>query len=134
MSEKNINLVFRLLNIWCAIIMFLFFLSHLPHWPGISFHSWLNQAIYFLLFLLAFNISVKEKNNRSIFINLAIYLFLYSLSLFNIFLGKLQRFIVCSISFCLLKQQFSIPISLIDIGEIISNLVLEKNNDIEWDD
>lgn len=87
MIKNNIKIIFRLVNIWCAFIMILLLLSYLPHWPNISYHSWLNSAFYILLFLLAVYISLKEKNNKDIFINLATYLLVYSLSVFNIFMG-----------------------------------------------
>ena len=88
MSINDRNLVFRILNVWLAFVLMLFVSSHLSHWPKISIHSWLNEAFYFLLFLLALFIAVKEKNNRDIFINLTIYLFIYFISVVNIFMGE----------------------------------------------
>jgi hypothetical protein len=92
MSGKNINLIFRLLNIWFAFTILLFLSTYLPHWADIPFLTWLNIALYFFLFLMAVSISFKEKHNKAIFINLSIYLFAYWFGNINLFMGVESTF------------------------------------------
>lgn len=87
MTKINPNLLFRLMNIWLAFVAVLFISSYLPHWPHISSHVWINEAIYFLLFLLAIAVLIKDVYNRDIFINLSLFLLMHSLSFLNIFIG-----------------------------------------------
>ena len=87
MLKDNTNLVFRLLNIWLAFVALLFISSYLPHWENMSLHAWLNEAFYFLLFLLAVTICTKESANKDIFFNLSLSLLADSLSFLNVFIG-----------------------------------------------
>jgi len=87
MENNNSNLFFKILNIWFAFIVVLFFSSYLPRWENVTIHSWINEAIYFFLFVLAVAITRKERNNRDIYINLSLFLLAYSFSFLNIFIG-----------------------------------------------
>lgn len=87
MVKIDQKLLFNILNIWFAYIVLLFVSSYFPHWQNIGYHNWINQSIYFLLFLLSFSIYTKETHNKDIFLNLSLYLFMISLSFSNIFIG-----------------------------------------------
>ena len=87
MSNQHLHTLFKLLNIWFAYIFILIVSYYLPHWENLTFLSWINEAVYFLLFIITFNIVTKDKINKDAFIILAIYLFVASLSFINIFLG-----------------------------------------------
>ncbi len=87
MITINQKLLYYILNIWLAYITILFVSSYLPHWQNVNFHTWINQAIYFLLFLLSFSIYKKEIYNKDVFFNLSLYLFAISLNILNIFIG-----------------------------------------------
>ena len=88
MFKNNSNLLFRQLNIWFAFIAVLFISSHLSHWQNVSSHAWINQALYFLLYLLATTIFLKEGYNKDIFFNLSLVLLALSFSFLNIFIGN----------------------------------------------
>ncbi|MBN2030332.1 hypothetical protein JW824_08815 [bacterium] len=87
MIKINQKILFRILNVWFAYLMILLFSSYLPHWESIDYYNWINQAIYFLLFILSFSVFTKETFNKDLFLNLSIYLFVMSFSFLNIFLG-----------------------------------------------
>lgn len=87
MPKINPNLLFRLMNIWLAFICLLFISSYFPHWTHISAHVWINETIYFLLFLLALAVLIKDVHNRDLFINLSIFFLFHSFSFLNIFIG-----------------------------------------------
>jgi len=86
-EENKSNQMFTLLNICFAFIAVLFLSSHLPHWQNVSYHGWINEALYFLLFILSLSIFRKDLHNRDIFINLSLLFFVYSFSFLNIFIG-----------------------------------------------
>ena len=88
MLKENTNLFFRLFNIWFAFNVLLLFSSYLPHWPNVKFLSWVNVSIYFLLFLLASSILLRERHNKDIYLNLSFCFLGYSLSFLNIFIGE----------------------------------------------
>jgi len=92
MTKESPKLLFRLLNTWFAFVALLLFSSYLPHWGNVSSHLWINEAIYFLLFLLAVSIFLKEKHNKDIFFNLSLFLLVYSFSFLNIFIGNSYLF------------------------------------------
>src|SRR4030042_5279217 len=87
MSPDSLKLLFRLLNIWLAFVMLLFISSNFPHWENVEFHTWINIAFYFLMFLLSIAIVFRDKNNKDIFINLTIFLVANSLTFINFFIG-----------------------------------------------
>jgi len=91
-KKNNPNQIFMLLNTWFAFVAILFISSHLPHWQNVSYHGWINEALYFLLFLLATFIFSREVHNRDIFINMSIFLFMHSFSFLNIFIGDKYLF------------------------------------------
>ena len=88
MSKNGTHLLYRILNIWFAFIALLLCSSYLPRWDNISYNGWLNEAIYFLLFIISVSIFIKEKNNRDIYFNFSIFFLLHSFSFLNIFIGK----------------------------------------------
>src|SRR4030042_3421224 len=87
MSPDSLKLLFRLFNIWLAFVMLLFISSNFPHWENVQFHTWMNVAFYFLMFLLSIAIVFKDKNNKDIFLNLTLFLLANSLTFFNFFIG-----------------------------------------------
>ena len=88
MLKKKSNLIFRLLNTWFAFIVILYLSSYLPRWNNVSYHTWINEAFYFLLFLLAIFIFFRESNNKDIYLNISLFMFVHSFSFLNIFLGE----------------------------------------------
>ena len=82
------NILFRLLNIWFGFITILFLSSYFPHWQNTTYHGWINESLYSLLFLLSVSIAKRDRHNKDIFINLSVLFLAYSLSFINIFLGK----------------------------------------------
>jgi hypothetical protein len=127
MIIKDRNLVFRILNVWLAFALMLFLVSHLPHWGHVSTHCWLNGAFYFLLFLLALFIAVKEKNNKDIFINLSLYLFVYAISLVNIFIGDkylLGGGNMMYYYFAYKKMAFSLLLNLVIVYPVVRYLAI----------
>lgn len=88
MLKKNSNLIFRLLNIWFAFIVILYLSSYLPRWNNVSYHTWINEAFYFLLFLLAIFIYFREPYNKDIYLNISLFMFVHAFSFINIFVGE----------------------------------------------
>jgi hypothetical protein len=86
--------LFPILNIWCGFNLIIFLASRLPHWPNVSFHMWLNESIYFLLFLLSIAIALNDSYNRDVFACIAIYLIANALSFIVIFMG--EQYLLCS--------------------------------------
>ena len=87
MTNGN-NYIYRLLNISLAFGLICLFSSYLPHWPEISFHVWINEFLFFALFLLSASIVLKDKNNKDIFFNFCILFLFNSFSFLNIFIGE----------------------------------------------
>ena len=87
MEKKNTKLLFRTLNVWFAFIALVLFSINLPHWANIAYHTWINEAIYFLLFIISVSIFLKEKNNRDIYFNFSILFLLHSLRISPALLG-----------------------------------------------
>ena len=88
MFKNNWKLIFRLLNVWFAFLVIAFISSRLPHWQNVSYHMWLNESVYFLLFLLSITILIKEVYNKDLFIPIALYLLVNSFSFISIFIGE----------------------------------------------
>ncbi len=89
LSKKDMTLLFSLVNIWLGFVLFLWVISHLPHWENLTtFLSWVNEAFYFLLFLLSLSIFLRESNNKFIFLNLTVYFLANWLSISTIFTGN----------------------------------------------
>lgn len=78
---------FLILKIWLGYL----FLSKLvliyPHWK-ISSIALFNYDLFSLIVLFAGAVFLKEHNNKYIFLNLAIFAFVYLCGFFTIFLGK----------------------------------------------
>ncbi len=87
MVKSAFNYIYRILNVWFLYIAFLIILTVFPHWGNIYFLSWINESIYFLIFLIAITIAIKDIHNRDIFINISIFFFLTSFSFINNFIG-----------------------------------------------
>lgn len=92
MTKSNSNILYRLLNISFAFAALCLISSYLSHWPNVTYHSWINEIIYFFLFLLTVSIFVRDKHNKDIFGNLGILLLAYSFSFINIFIGETYVF------------------------------------------
>lgn len=79
--------VFLIIKIWLAYI----FLSKLallfPHWK-ISSIALFNFDLFFLIVLFAIAVFLKERNNKYIFLNLAIFAFVYISGFITLFLGE----------------------------------------------
>jgi len=84
----NEKLVFRIVNIWMAFIALLMIATQVSHWEHVPWNAWVNEALYFLLFLLSLAISLVEPNNKEVYINMAILFFIHSLSFVNVFMGE----------------------------------------------
>ena len=87
MGSENPNTLYKILNIWFTFMALLLFSSYLPHWQNVTFHTWINEALYFFLFLIAMAILLKGRYNKDIYINLSLFLLVYSFSFLNIFIG-----------------------------------------------
>ncbi len=87
-NNNKFNLLFRLLNIWFVFNFILYLSSNLPQWGAPNIQNWINVSLYFLLFLFSFTIFLKEKNNKDIFFNLSLLLFVVSISFINFFMGS----------------------------------------------
>ena len=87
MGNGNPNTLYKILNIWFTFLVLLLFSSYLPHWQNVTFHTWINEALYFFLFLIAMAIFLKERYNKDIYFNLSLFLLVYSFSFLNIFIG-----------------------------------------------
>lgn len=79
MLIKNYGTYVKIINYWLSYILLLAIISNLPH-ENIPILSWFNFSIYFLLFLHCIFIIKKERHNKSIFLNLGLFLFFYSFS------------------------------------------------------
>lgn len=86
MLLKNLSVHFKIINSWLAFILFLVVISNFNH-QEIHFFSWLNAALYFLIFLLSLFIFYRERFNKAIFINIGLLCFIYSLCFINILIG-----------------------------------------------
>lgn len=84
---SNEKLIFRIINIWMGFIALLLIATQISHWEHVPWNAWINEALYFLLFLLSLAISLAEPNNREVYVNMAILFFLHSLSFVNVFMG-----------------------------------------------
>lgn len=87
MSKNGTHILYRILNVWFAFIALLLCSSYLPNWNTMSYHGWLNEAAYFLLFIISVSIFLKEGNNRDIYFNFSVFFLLHSFSFLNIFIG-----------------------------------------------
>jgi hypothetical protein len=76
----------KIINIWLAIIAAMVLFANIPH-LSFPWESWLNYALYVLLFLLCVFIARKEPHNKAIFVNLAIVCFILGFSFLNTYIG-----------------------------------------------
>jgi hypothetical protein len=81
------NQVFVLFNIWMAFIVLSKFVLIFPHWK-ISVIALINYDLYFLVTLLALAVFFKDRHNKFIFLNIAIFSLSYVLGFLTIFLGE----------------------------------------------
>ncbi len=84
MSPKSIH--FRVINITLGFVLFLVLLSNLPH-QSAPMMSWVNCALYFLIFLQCSSLVWRDKHNKALFFNIALLCLTYSLSFVNVFIG-----------------------------------------------
>lgn len=79
--------IFLILKIWLGYFLVAKLVLIFPHWkiPSIALF---NYDLFCLIILLAIAAFLKEHNNRYIFLNLAIFGFVYLGGFFTIFLGK----------------------------------------------
>jgi len=92
MVKTTLGFIYRILNIWFSYIAILVALTAFPHWGDIHFLSWVNEAIYFLLFLLSTTVAINDNHNRDIFINISIFFFFSSFSFINNYIGNNSLF------------------------------------------
>jgi len=78
--------LYSILKIWLVYILLTKLALLFPHWR-ISSIALFNFDLFFLIFLIAFNIFLKGHNNKLIFLNLAIFAFVYVSGFFIVFLG-----------------------------------------------
>lgn len=78
-------------NLWLAYVIFTLFSLRFKHWevPTISV---VNYCLYFLITLLAGAAFLKGRYNKHIFLNIAIFAFVYVLGFIVIFIGKNYSF------------------------------------------
>ena len=81
------NQLLALFNIWMAFVVLSIVALIFPHWK-ISFIALINYNLYFLIALMAIAVFFKERHNKYIFINIAIFCFSYVLGFLTIFLGE----------------------------------------------
>jgi hypothetical protein len=87
-QNSKITVFYRILNAWLAFTVVLAVLSFLPHWGEMLFLGWINEALYFLAFLFSLTIALKDKNNRDIFVIMAVFFFFMSVSYLNLYIGR----------------------------------------------
>lgn len=87
MIYKNLNIHYKIINIWFGFILFLVAISNLPHAGKIPLLSWLNSSIYFLLFLQSAYIFKQDSKNKTIFLNIGIFALFHSLSFAYLLIG-----------------------------------------------
>lgn len=87
MLNVNTSQYFKILNLWLGFVLFLSLISQVPNYIT-HFMTWVNYSLFFFIFLQCVIIVRKEVNNKAIFINLAAYSLIYSLSFLNSFIGK----------------------------------------------
>jgi hypothetical protein len=90
--KNNIRLFYCILNAWLAYVVILVVFYFLPHWGETPVWIWINEALYFLLFLFSLSIALNDGNNRDIFINMAVFLFFLSFSFLNNYIGDAYPF------------------------------------------
>ena len=78
---------FLILKIWLAYIFLSKSALIFPHWK-ISSIALFNFDLFFLIVLFAIAVFLKERNNKYIFLNLAIFAFVYISGFFTLFLGE----------------------------------------------
>lgn len=81
------TVLYRIVNLWFAFVLFLILISNLPH-QSVPIFSWFNYSLYFLLFLLCVFIYIKEPVNKAIFFNVGLLCLLYSISFINLLIGN----------------------------------------------
>lgn len=79
--------LYLILKIWLGYLLLSKLVLIFPHWK-ISSIALLNYDLFFLIILLAIAVFFKERNNKYIFLNLAIFAFVYVSGSLTIFLGK----------------------------------------------
>lgn len=76
-----------ILKIWLGYLFISKLVLIFPHWK-ISSIALFNYDLFFLIVLFAVAVFLKERNNKYIFLNLAIFAFAYISGFFTIFLGN----------------------------------------------
>jgi hypothetical protein len=86
-SKQNLGLAFRIINSWLGFLLLLVILSNLPHWEGLTAVTWIIFSIYFLIFLLCVAILVRDRYNKAIFFNFAVFAGFYAFGFVHAFIG-----------------------------------------------
>jgi hypothetical protein len=129
-NDRNIRVFYRILNAWLAFIVVLAVFSFLPHWGEMSMLGWINEALYFLAFLLSLTIALKDRNNRDIFINIAVFFFFISFSYLNMFIGDKCLFGNEHLKYHVhvyKKILFSFLLNLTVVYIVLKHVLLRKN-------
>jgi len=77
----------KIVNLWLVSILIMIWASNFAHWPTVETITWINCALFFFLFLQSLFILHKEISHQSLFINVAVWTFLSSIQILNIFIG-----------------------------------------------
>lgn len=110
MSRIQLNKLAQIINIWMGFVLLLTASALFPDWETVSLNSWINDALYFLAFLFALSIAIRDPNHKDVFFNLAAFLFFQAMTIIPIFI--IDNFFSCSnnsivryfISFSILSQ------------------------------
>jgi len=89
MISKMFNIHFRVVNVWFTFVLLLIVISNLPH-QSAPIISWINCAIYFLLFLQSLYLYKRENYNKDIFLNISLFTLFHSLSFLYVFTGSTE--------------------------------------------
>ncbi len=87
MLFSNFKIHFKIANWWLGFGLLLVILACLPH-QAMPWKSWFNCSLFFLVFLQCVFIALREQRNKAIFINIAAYSLVSSLSFLNLVVGK----------------------------------------------
>ncbi len=91
MFNKIFGIHFKIINIWFGFVLFLIIISNLPH-QSVPIFSWINVSLYFLLFLQCLYLFKQGRDNKFIFLNIALFALLTCFSFFSIFIGQENLF------------------------------------------
>lgn len=84
MKARSIH--FRVINLSLLFVACMVLLANLPHQVA-PLLSWVNCGLYFFIFLQCFYVSLRDRYNRDVFVNIGLLCFVYSLSFVNVFFG-----------------------------------------------